>query len=56
MRANQRRLYFSSVAYILIQDLSRLGLQGTTLAKAQCTTIRFKLLNGQKYKSTLRQT
>src|SRR6266576_3952757 len=45
LRSNQLRLYFSSVAYVLLQMLRRLGLQGTELAKAQCTTIRLKLLN-----------
>jgi hypothetical protein len=44
LRSNQLRLYFSSVAYVLLQMLRRLGLAGTELAKAQCTTIRLKLL------------
>jgi hypothetical protein len=44
LRSNQLRLYFSSVAYVLLQMLRHLGLQGTELAKAQCTTIRLKLL------------
>ena len=44
MRANQLRLYFSSFAYVLMHGLRRLGLQGTEYAKAQCTTIRSKLL------------
>jgi hypothetical protein len=44
LRSNQLRLYFSSVAYVLLQMLRRLGLQGTELAKAQCATIRLKLL------------
>jgi hypothetical protein len=44
LRSNQIRLYFSSVAYLLMQALRRLGLQGTELAKAQCTTLRLKLL------------
>ena len=44
LRSNQLRLYFSSVAYALLQMLRRLGLQGTELAKAQCATIRLKLL------------
>jgi hypothetical protein len=44
LRSNQLRLYFSSVAYVLLQMLRRLGLQGTKLAKAQCATIRLKLL------------
>ena len=44
MRANQIRLYFSSFAYVLMVALRRLGLAGTELAKAQCDTIRLKLL------------
>lgn len=43
MRSNQLRLYFSSFAYVLIQSLRRMGLQGTILARAQCDTIRLKL-------------
>ena len=43
MRANQLRLYFSSVAYMLMQALRRLGLKGTQMATAQCNTIRLKL-------------
>jgi hypothetical protein len=44
MRANQNRLYFSSFAYVLLCAVRRLGLQGTDLARAQCGTIRLKLL------------
>jgi len=44
LRSNQLRLYFSSIAYALLQMLRRLGLEGTELAKAQCSTIRLKLL------------
>jgi hypothetical protein len=44
LRSNQIRLYFSSVAYLLLQALRRLGLQGTEWAQAQCTTLRLKLL------------
>src|SRR5690606_41403992 len=44
MRANQLRLYFSSFAYVLMHGLRRMGLAGTLYAKAQCTTIRVKLL------------
>jgi hypothetical protein len=44
LRSNQIRLYFSSVAYTLMQALRRLGLRGTELAQAQCATIRLKLL------------
>ena len=42
--ANQLRLYLSSFAYVLMHGLRRLGLAGTRWAKAQCTTIRAKLL------------
>ena len=44
LRSNQLRLYFSSMAYVLMQMLRRLGLAGTELEKAQCSTIRLKLL------------
>ena len=44
LRSNQLRLYFSSIAYLLLQALRRLGLEGTELAQAQCATIRLKLL------------
>jgi hypothetical protein len=56
MRANQLRLYFSSVAYMLMQALRRLGLQGTQMATAQCNTIRLKLLKvGAQVKVTVRK-
>ena len=44
MRANQLRLYFSCLAYVLMSELQRRGLQRTQFAKAQCHTIRLKLL------------
>jgi hypothetical protein len=44
LRSNQIRLYFSSIAYLLLEALRRLGLQGTELAQAQATTIRLKVL------------
>jgi len=44
MRANEVRLWFSSVAYTLMNALRRLGLKDTTMAKARCDTIRLKLL------------
>lgn len=40
---NQFRLLLSSLAYILMETIRRLGLAGTELAKAQCQTIRLKL-------------
>jgi hypothetical protein len=43
MRANQIRLWFSSVAYCLMQTLRERGLKGTAMEKAQCHTIREKL-------------
>ena len=43
MRANQLRLWLSSVAYVLVNALRELALQGTELEKAQCHTIRLKL-------------
>ena len=56
MHANQLRLYFSSVAYMLMHALRRLGLQGTDLASAQCTTIRLKLLKiGAQVQVTVRR-
>ena len=44
MRANQIRLFFSSIAYTLLEALRRLGLTGTAMAQAQCQTIRLRLL------------
>lgn len=56
MRANQLRLYFSSVAYMLMQALRRLGLRGTKMATAQCNTIRLKLLKiGAQIKISVRK-
>jgi hypothetical protein len=56
MRANQLRLWFSSIAYTLLQALKRLGLPGTRLAQAQCSTIRLKLLKiGAQIRITVRK-
>src|SRR5262249_49577331 len=44
MRANQLRLWFASMAYVLLCALRRIGLHGTALATATCGTIRLKLL------------
>jgi len=41
--ANQFRLLLASAAYVLIEHLRRVGLEGTELAKAQVSTIRTKL-------------
>ena len=44
MKANQLRLYFSALAYTLVEALRRLALKGTEWAEAQVDTIRLKLL------------
>jgi hypothetical protein len=43
MKANQLRLWFSALAYVLMNELRRRALQGTELAQATCQTIRLKL-------------
>jgi hypothetical protein len=56
MRANQLRLWFSSVAYTMLQTLRRVGLKDTNMEKAQCGTIRLKLLKiGALVKVTVRR-
>jgi hypothetical protein len=44
MRANQLRLWFASMAYVLMCALRRIALADTVLADATCGTIRLKLL------------
>jgi hypothetical protein len=44
MRANQLRLWFASMAYVLLSTLRRRALAHTELARATCGTIRAKLL------------
>lgn len=43
MRANQLRLYFSVVAYVVLRALRAYGLKGTPMAEARVDTIRAKL-------------
>jgi hypothetical protein len=43
MAANQLRLWFASMSYVLVESVRRLGLQTTDLANATCGTIRRKL-------------
>ena len=43
MKGNQLRLYFSALAYTLMEALRRLGLKGTEWAQTQIDTIRLKL-------------
>ena len=44
MRANQLRLWFASMAYVLLCALRRIGLAHTRFADATCGTIRLRLL------------
>ena len=44
MKANQLRLWFSSIAYVLLNELRRIALRHTRFAEATCGTIRLKLL------------
>ena len=44
LRANQLRLWFASIAYVLLCTIRRIGLAHTQFAAATCGTIRLKLL------------
>jgi Transposase DDE domain group 1 len=44
MRANQLRLWFASMAYVLLCALRRIGLAHTQFAEATCGTLRLALL------------
>jgi hypothetical protein len=56
MRANQLRLWLSSVAYTFLAALRQFGLQGTEMAQARCDTIRLKLLKlGALVRTTVRR-
>ena len=56
MRANQLRLYFSSVAYLFFVALREFGLKGTEMARAQCHTIRTRLFKiGARVRITVRK-
>jgi DDE family transposase len=56
MRANQMRVYLSTMAYVLVSGLRRLGLKATELAEAQVSTIRTKLLKiGAQIRVTVRK-
>ena len=56
MRVNQVRLWLSSVAYVLLDELRRVGLAGTSLATAYCSTVRLKLLKiGARVRVTARK-
>ena len=56
MRANQLRMYFSAIAYLLVDGLRRLALTGTDMAHAQPQTIRLRLFKiGAKLRITVRK-
>ena len=56
MKSNQLRLWFSSLAYVLIDAMRTTALEGTKLAQAQCDTIRLKLFKiGALIKITVRR-
>jgi hypothetical protein len=38
------RVYLSGFAYVMLSELRRIALAGTEMARAQCNTIRTKLL------------
>jgi Transposase DDE domain group 1 len=44
MKANQLRLWFASMAYVLLCALRRIGLKHTQFADATCATLRLRLL------------
>lgn len=56
MRSNQLRLWFSAVAYVLLNALRKFALKSTEFAKAQCHTIRTKLFKiGASVKVSVRR-
>ena len=56
MRANQLRLWLSSLAYVLVNELRAVALRGTELARAQVWTIRTRLLKvGALFRQSVRR-
>ena len=56
LRANQIRLWFASLAYTVVQLLRHFLLRGTRMGRAQCHTIRLKLLKiGARVRVTARR-
>jgi len=56
MRANQLRLWFSSLAYVFLNELRRVALRATELASATCQTIRLKVLKiGARVRHSVRR-
>jgi DDE family transposase len=55
-RANQLRLWFASMAYVLLCGLRRIGLRHTAFAEATCGTLRLRLLKiGALVKTSVRR-
>lgn len=49
-------MYYSAIAYALIEALRRIGLAGTAMARAQCGTIRLQIFKiGARVRSTARR-
>jgi hypothetical protein len=56
MQANQLRIYFSAIAYLLVDGLRRLALTGTGMAHAQVQTIRHRpFMIGAQLRITVRR-
>jgi hypothetical protein len=56
MKANQLRLWFAAMAYVLLCGLRRLGLAHTQFATATCGTIRLRLLKiGARVRTSCRR-
>ncbi len=56
MAANQLRLWFSAMAYVLLDTLRRVGLRHTQFADAAVATIRLKLLKlGAQVRASVRR-
>ncbi|HEY6353378.1 MAG TPA: IS1380 family transposase [Burkholderiaceae bacterium] len=56
LQANQLRLWFSAMAYVLVDTLRRVGLRHSQLANAAVATIRLKLLKlGARVRTSVRR-
>lgn len=56
MPANQLRMWFSAIAYVLVDTLRRVGLRHTQFADAAAQTIRLKLLKlGAQVRTSVRR-
>ena len=57
MAANQLRMWFSAMAYVLVDTLRRVGLRFTQFADASAQTIRLRLLKlGAQVRTSVRRT